>query len=400
MVRIGCASMGSRWPNGRAASRRRRVWRAGSAKYTRAVAFRLPFQPPLEPMLAKAVDDLPSDDGWLFEPKWDGFRALVFRDGDAVYTQSRDLKPLDRYFPELADPLRAALPERCVLDGEVVISRDGALDFEALLLRIHPAESRVRMLAEASPASFVAWDLLAFDDEDLRATAQGERRSRLEGLLGAATPPVHLTPATRDRATAADWFQRFEGAGLDGVIAKRLDGPYQPGKRAMLKIKHQRTADCVVAGFRWHKNGPGTHVGSLLLGLFDDAGTLNHVGITSSFTWERRAELVAELAPLRENALEGHPWSGWAEWAAEMEASGQRVPGATSRWNRGKDLSWEPLRAERVVEVAYDHLQGDRFRHATTFKRWRPDKPPEACRYDQLEETAPFELARIFGGDG
>ncbi|MGZ8513708.1 MAG: ATP-dependent DNA ligase, partial [Candidatus Limnocylindrales bacterium] len=240
------------------------------------MALRLPFRPPLEPMLAKAVDELPSDDGWLFEPKWDGFRALVFRDGDDVYTQSRDLKPLDRYFPELAAPLRAALPQRCVLDGEVVISRDGTLDFEALLLRIHPAESRVRMLAEASPASFVAWDLLALDDEDLREVPQGERRARLEGLLGSAEPPVHLTPATRDRATAADWFQRFEGAGLDGVIAKRLDGHYQPGKRAMLKIKHQRTADCVVAGFRWHKNGPGTHIGSLLLGLFDDEGTLHH----------------------------------------------------------------------------------------------------------------------------
>jgi ATP-dependent DNA ligase len=350
-------------------------------------------------MLAKAVDELPFDDGWLFEPKWDGFRALVYRDGDEVYTQSRDLKPLDRYFPELAAPLRAALPPRCVLDGEVVIARDGMLDFEALLLRIHPAESRVRMLADTSPASFVAWDLLALDDEDLRGLPQAERRARLEGLLGGADPPVHLTPATRDRAMAADWFGRFEGAGLDGVIAKRLDGRYQPGKRAMLKIKHQRTADCVVAGFRWHKNGPGTHIGSLLLGLFDEAGTLHHVGITSSFSWDRREALVEELAPLRENALDGHPWSGWAEWAAEQEASGQRVPGATSRWNRGKDLSWEPLRAVRVAEVAYDHLQGSRFRHATTFKRWRPDKPPEACRYDQLEETAPFELSKIFGGD-
>jgi ATP-dependent DNA ligase len=360
----------------------------------------LPFDPPLEPMLAKASDSLPSDDGWLFEPKWDGFRALVFRDGDSVYTQSRDLKPLDRYFPELAEPLRASLPERCVLDGEVVIARDGALDFEALLLRIHPAASRVKMLAEESPASFVAWDLLALGDEDLRPVPQGERRQRLEAVLGTAEPPIHLTPATRDRATAADWFERFEGAGLDGVVAKRLDAAYQPGKRAMLKIKHQRTADCVVAGFRWHKNGPGTHVGSLLLGLYDDAGTLHHVGITSSFSWDRRAELVEELAPLRENASEGHPWGSWAEWAAEMEASGQRVPGATSRWNRGKDLSWEPLRAERVAEVAYDHLQGDRFRHATTFKRWRPDKPAAACRYDQLEETAPFLLAHIFGGDG
>jgi ATP-dependent DNA ligase len=362
----------------------------------------LPFEPPLEPMLAKAADNLPSDDGWLFEPKWDGFRALVFRDGDEVYTQSRDLKPLDRYFPELAAPLKAALPERCILDGEVVIARDGALDFEALLLRIHPAASRVKMLAEESPASFVAWDLLALGDEDLRSVPQGDRRSRLEAVLGAAEPPVHLTPATRDRATAAEWFEKFEGAGLDGVVAKRLDAPYQPGKRAMLKIKHQRTADCVVAGFRWHKNGPGTHVGSLLLGLFDDAGTLHHVGVTSSFTWDKRAALTEELAPLRENALDHHPWREWAEWAVtgDADASGQRLPGATSRWNRGNDLSWEPLRTERVAEVAYDHLQGDRFRHGTTFKRWRPDKPPEACRYDQLEESVPFLLASIFGTEG
>jgi ATP-dependent DNA ligase len=358
-----------------------------------------PIEPPIEPMLAKAVDGLPSDDGWLFEPKWDGFRAIVFRDGETVFTQSRDLKPLDRYFPELADPLRAALPERCVVDGEVVISSDGALDFEALLLRIHPAASRVKMLAAQSPASFVAWDLLAIDDEDLRGVAQGARRARLETALGRATPPVHLTPATSDRALAADWFDRFEGAGLDGVIAKRLDARYQPGKRAMLKIKHQRTADCVVAGFRWHKNGPGTHVGSLLLGLFDDDGQLHHVGITSSFTWERRASLLAELQPLRDGALHNHPWGEWAEWSqmGSADASGQRLPGATSRWNRGKDLSWEPLRAERVVEVAYDHLQGDRFRHATTFKRWRPDRSPETCRYDQLEVTPPYLIEQIFG---
>jgi ATP-dependent DNA ligase len=359
----------------------------------------LPFGPPVEPMLAKASDALPDGEGWLFEPKWDGFRAIVFRNGNEVYTQSRDLKPLDRYFPELAAPLRAALPERCVVDGEVVIARDGALDFEALLLRIHPAASRVNMLAGESPASFVAWDLMALGDDDLREVAQGERRQRLEGVLKGVVPPIHLTPATRDRAMAADWFDRFEGAGLDGVVAKRLDTPYQPGKRAMLKIKHQRTADCVVAGFRWHKNGPGTHVGSLLLGLYDDAGKLNHVGVTSSFSWDRREELATELAPLRERAVEGHPWQEWAEWAGwgDAEASGQRLPGATSRWNRGKDLSWEPLRAERVAEVAYDHLQGNRFRHGTTFKRWRPDKPPEACRYDQLETTAPFELEAIFG---
>jgi len=359
----------------------------------------LPFEPPLEPMLAKAVDSLPDGDGWLYEPKWDGFRAIVFRDGDEVLIQSRDLKPLDRYFPELAAPLRASLPERCVIDGEVVIAGDGGLDFEALLLRIHPAASRVKMLAAETPASFVGWDLLALGDDDLRKTPQGERRARLEEAFATVEPPVRLTPATHDRATAAEWFERFEGAGLDGVIAKRLDASYQPGKRAMLKIKHQRTADCVVAGFRWHKNGPGTHVGSLLLGLFDDAGKLHHVGITSSFTWDKREALAKELEPLRENATDGHPWGEWAEWASmgAADASGQRLPGATSRWNRGKDLSWVALRPERVVEVAYDHLQGDRFRHATTFKRWRPDKPPSDCRYDQLEETTPYLIAQIFG---
>ena len=358
----------------------------------------LPFDPPLEPMLAKPANDLPDGDGWLYEPKWDGFRAIVFRDGDEVLIQSRDLKPLDRYFPELAAPLRASLPERCVVDGEVVIATDGELAFESLLLRIHPAASRVMMLATETPASVVAWDLLALGDEDLRDVPQVERRARLEQAFAGVQPPVHLTPATRDRALAADWFDRFEGAGLDGVIAKRLDGAYQPGKRAMFKIKHQRTADCVVAGFRWHKNGPGTHVGSLLLGLFDDEGKLHHVGVTSSFTWDKREALTALLEPLRENALEGHPWGEWAEWAQAAEASGQRLPGATSRWNRGKDLSWEPLRAERVVEVAYDHLQGDRFRHGTTFVRWRDDKQPADCRYDQLEETPAYEIAKIFGG--
>ena len=282
-----------------------------------------------------------------------------------------------------------------------MIAGDGGLQFEALLLRIHPAASRVKMLAEQSPASFVAWDLLALGDEDLREVPQGERRARLEqALAGELDPAVHLTPATTDRGLAADWFDRFEGAGLDGVIAKRLEGTYQPGKRAMIKVKHQRTADCAVAGFRWHKNGPGTHIGSLLLGLFDDAGTLHSVGVTSSFTWDKRAALTKELEPLRANAMDGHPWAEWAEWAEAAEASGQRLPGATSRWNRGKDLSWEPLRLERVAEVAYDHLQGDRFRHGTTFQRWRPDKRPEDCRYDQLEETAAFELQRIFGGGG
>jgi ATP-dependent DNA ligase len=253
------------------------------------------------------------------------------------------------------------------------------------------------LLAAEAPASFVAWDLLALGDQDLRDVPQGERRHRLVDALSGARPPVHLTPATQDRATATDWFERFEGAGLDGVIAKRLEAPYQPGRRAMVKIKHERTADCVVAGFRWHKNGPGTHVGSLLLGLFDNAGTLHHVGVTSSFAWAERERLAQTLAPLRDHALDGHPWAGWAEWAAEMAADGRRVPGATSRWNRGKDLSWEPLRAERVAEVAYDHLQGNRFRHATTFRQWRPDRSPGDCRYDQLEETPAFEIGRIFG---
>ena len=358
----------------------------------------LPFSYPVEPMLAKPSSGLPPGDGWLFEPKWDGFRAMVFKDGNEVYIQSRDLKPLDRYFPELALPFRDQLPERCVLDGEIVIAKGGALDFDALLLRIHPAETRVRMLAAETPASFVAWDLLALGDEDLRELPQSERRARLEAVLGEAAAPIHLTPATLDRDVAADWFDRFEGAGLDGVVAKRLDGPYQPGKRAMVKVKHERTADCVVAGFRWHKNGLGTHIGSLLLGLFDAEGKLHHVGITASFTWERREALLAELAPLREDAMDGHPWREWAEWASSgTDGSGQRLPGATSRWNRGKDLSWEPLRCKGVVEVAYDHMQGDRFRHAATFRRWRTDRTPRDCRYDQLETSTPFLLSKIFG---
>lgn len=347
-------------------------------------------------MLAKPADAIPQGEGWLFEPKWDGFRAIVFRDGDEVLTQSRDLKPLDRYFPELAAPLRERLPRRCVVDGEVVIAGEHGLEFEALLVRIHPAASRVAMLAEASPASFVAWDLLALDDTDLTARPQSERRDRLVDVLEGPAGRVHLTPATLDHATARDWFERFEGAGLDGVIAKRLDAPYQPGKRAMLKVKHQRTADCVVAGFRWHKLGEPI-VGSLLLGLYDEEGELHHVGVTSSFTMERRRQLADELAPLRVDALEGHPWASWAAWAEEAAAAGRRMPGAQSRWNQGRDLSWEPLRVERVVEVAYDHLQGDRFRHATTFRRWRPDKEPRDCRYSQLETTPPYELTTILG---
>jgi len=353
----------------------------------------LPFEPPIQPMLSTAAAELPSGDGWQFEPKWDGFRTLVFRDDDEILLQSRDEKPMNRYFPELIAPLAKALPDRCVVDGEVVIVGAAGLDFEALLLRIHPAASRVKLLAEETPASFVAWDLLALGDEDLRELPLEKRRERLEQVLGGAVPPVHLSPATRDRALAEDWFRRFEGAGLDGVMAKRLEAPYRAGERTMIKVKHKRTADCVIAGFRWHKNGAGTMIGSLLLGLYDDRGTLHHVGVTSAFTNAVRKQLVEELAPLRKNALEGHPWRDWAE--AQM---GQRMPGATSRWNRGKDLSWEPLRPERVCEVSYDHMQGTRFRHAAHFVRWRPDKRPEDCRYDQLEVTPAYELERVFGG--
>jgi ATP-dependent DNA ligase len=361
---------------------------------------RLPFAPPLAPMLSGAADALPEGDGWQFEPKWDGFRTLVFRDGDEILLQSRDEKPMNRYFPELIAPLVATLPRRCVVDGEIVIVGGGGLDFEALLLRIHPAASRVKLLAAQMPASFVAWDLLALGDKDLRDVPLAMRRERLEEALAGAAAPVHLSPATRNRAVAQDWFRRFEGAGLDGVMAKRLDAPYRAGERTMIKVKHTRTADCVVAGFRWHKNGAATMVGSLLLGLYDDEGTLHHVGVTAAFTNTVRRQLVAELAPLRKNALEGHPWRGWAEAQEEANAKGQRLPGATSRWNRGKDLSWEPLRPERVCEVAYDHMQGTRFRHAAQFVRWRSDKQPQDCRYDQLEVTPAYELERVFGARG
>ena len=349
-----------------------------------------PIPPPIEPMLAKLAEAVPSGD-FLYEPKWDGFRALVFVGGDSgVYLQSRDLKPLDRYFPELHDALIERLPSGCVLDGEIVIATPHGLDFGALQMRLHPAASRVAKLAAATPSSFVAFDVLATDGEDVRARPQAERRALLEKLLGDVEAPVHLTPMTRDQRTAVRWLDQFEGAGLDGVIAKPADAPYQPGKRAMVKIKHARTADCVVAGFRWHKNGEGI-VGSLLLGLYDDAGALHHVGVTSSFTMARRKELAAELEPLRSGALQSHPWREWAQ----AQAADQRMPGGQSRWSAGKDLSWEPVRIERVCEVKYDHMEGDRFRHATTFLRWRPDKPPEECRYDQLEVTAPYELEKI-----
>ena len=341
-------------------------------------------------MLATLADSLPAGD-FLYEPKWDGFRAIVFRGDAELYIQSRESKPLDRYFPELHDALLAVLPPGCVVDGEIVIVTEHGLDFDALQMRLHPAASRVEKLSQSVPSSFVAFDLLAEGGKDIRSAPQRERRKRLERLMGGLKPPLHLTPLTEDRATAARWLQEFEGAGLDGVIAKLPDAPYQPGKRVMLKIKHARTADCVVAGFRWYKTGKDA-VGSLLLGLYDDRGVLQHVGVTSSFTMARRKELVKELEPLRANALADHPWREWAG----AQAASSRMPGAQSRWSAGKDLSWEPLRVERVCEVKYDHLQGDRFRHAAVFLRWRPDKSPRACRYDQLEVTTPYELRKVF----
>jgi ATP-dependent DNA ligase len=342
-------------------------------------------------MLAKLAAVLPPTGDWLYEPKWDGFRAIVFRSGADVYIQSRDQRPLDRYFPELHDALVERVAAGSVLDGEIVIITPDGLDFDRLQLRLHPAASRVRKLAHEMPASFVAFDLLAVDGADVMALPQRERRERLEHLLAGVEPPVWLTPVTRDRAVAADWLERFEGAGLDGVIAKPAGTAYQPGRRALLKIKHARTADCVVAGFRWYR-GERNAVGSLLLGLHDDRGALQHVGVTSSFTMAKRRRLAEEFAPLRANALEGHPWREWAEWDA---GEPKRVPGMQSRWSAGKDLAWEPLRVERVCEVKYDHMQGDRFRHAATFLRWRSDKPPSECRYDQLEVTNPYPLYSV-----
>jgi ATP-dependent DNA ligase len=347
--------------------------------------------PPIEPMLAKLADTLPGEGAYLYEPKWDGFRAIVFRGDDDVYIQSRDLKPLDRYFPELHEALLEKLPAGCVLDGEIVITTSHGLDFDLLQLRLHPAASRVNKLAKETPSSFVAFDLLAVEGQSLLDTMQSERRALLERLLVGAGAPLYLTPMTRDAEQASRWLDEFEGAGLDGVIAKAADSTYQPGKRAMLKIKHARTADCVVAGFRWYKGGQEA-VGSLLLGLYDDEGRLQHVGVTSSFTQTRRRELVEELAPLRDRAMHEHPWREWASFAGEMN----RMPGGQSRWSAGKDLSWEPLRVERVCEVKYDHLQGNRFRHAATFLRWRFDKQPSDCRYDQLEVTRPYELDKVF----
>jgi ATP-dependent DNA ligase len=350
------------------------------------------IDPPIEPMLAKLADALPDGEHVFYEPKWDGFRAIVFRGSSDVYIQSRDLRPFDRYFPDLHQVFLERLPPGCVLDGEIVIATADGLDFDALQLRLHPAASRVAKLAKEQPAGFVAFDVLAADGVDLRERPMRDRRERLERLLDGSAPPIYLTPLTRDRGVAAEWLDRFEGAGLDGVIAKPAEGIYEPGKRAMIKIKHARTADCVVAGFRWHKSGPDA-IGSLLLGLYDAKGRLHHVGVTSSFTMQIRRQLVTELAPLRENALVNHPWREWADAMGD----GTRMPGGQSRWSAGKDLSWEPLRIERVCEVKYDHLQGDRFRHGAVFQRWRPDRQPADCRYDQLEVTAPYELEKVFG---
>jgi ATP-dependent DNA ligase len=350
-----------------------------------------PIAAPILPMLAKRTDAIPTAANWSFEPKWDGFRTLVFRDGNDLLLQSRDTKPLDRYFPELREPLLAQLPDRCVLDGEIIIVAAHGLDFDALQLRIHPAASRIKLLSQQTPASIVFFDLLAEGSHDLTTEPFHTRRARLEAVLQNARPPLHITPSTQDHATAKDWFSRFEGAGLDGVMAKLLDGPYTPDKRSMLKVKHERDCDCVVAGFRWHKDGPGTSVGSLLLGLYDATGTLQNVGTCASFTAAKRKELAIFLEPYRVTSLASHPWASWA-----ADTTGSRMPGAKSRWTGSKDLSWEALRPELVAEVAYEHMQGDRFRHLAHLRRWRPDKAPTTCTYAQLEVVPPQELATIF----
>jgi ATP-dependent DNA ligase len=356
----------------------------------------LAVNPPVLPMLSKRIAELPQEGEWVFEPKWDGFRALIFRDADEILIQSRDEKPLNRYFPELLDPLREQLPVQCVLDGEIVIANNGRLDFDALQLRLHPAASRVKLLAERTPASLVFFDILCIGHRDLRSEPFEKRRRELEAVLSSARSPIHITPATRDSKVAADWFARFEGAGLDGVMAKAVSSVYEPDKRVMFKVKHERDCDCVVAGFRWHKKGERTAVGSLLLGLYDESGALQHVGVCASFTTPMRHELVEFLAPLRKDALRDHPWRGWAEHSGE-NGEPQRMPGGQSRWSQGKDLSWEPLRPELVVEVAYEHMQNGRFRHMSQFRRWREDKKPSDCTYAQLEVVPPQELMAIFG---
>lgn len=345
-------------------------------------------------MLAKRVDRLPEDGGWIYEPKWDGFRVLVFRSGEQVLLQSRELKPLNRYFPELIGPLLRELPPRCVLDGEIVIARNGSLDFEALQLRIHPAESRVKRLSLTTPASIVFFDLLAEGRRNWMQTAFAARRERLAALISMAEPPVHITPATVNLKLARDWFQRFEGAGLDGVVAKAEDAVYQPDRRVMLKVKHVRDCDCVVGGFRWYRAAGSPAVGSLLLGLYDGSGMLRHVGVCGSFPLKERHRLLKHLEAYRKGAARNHPWT--SNLIGESAAEESRKPGAQSRWSRGKDLSWEPLRPELVVEVAYEHMQGGRFRHMAQFRRWRPDKNPEHCTFEQLEVTPPAELGAIF----
>lgn len=344
--------------------------------------------PPVKPMLAKPVKKIPP--GMQYEAKWDGFRAIVHVDGDEVVIGSRTGKPLTRYFPELAAELPANLPDRCVVDGEIVIAHEGRLDFDRLTERIHPAASRVKLLAEQTPASFVAFDLLALGDVSLLDTPLAERRALLADALASARAPVHLAPATTDAALAQEWFERYEGAGLDGIIAKPLDLPYRPDARLMFKIKHERTADAVVAGYRFHKSGPV--VGSLLLGLYDSSGALQHVGVCAAFSMKRREELIEELEPLRMDPPAGHPWAAWTDETAHESA---RLPGAQSRWTGKKDLSWVALRPERVVEVAYDHMEGDRFRHTAQFRRWRPDREPADCTYTQLEEPVRYDLSEV-----
>ncbi|MDK1473579.1 ATP-dependent DNA ligase [Streptomyces sp. 549] len=353
----------------------------------------LPVMPPVKPMLARAVTRIPP--GMHYEAKWDGYRALVFRDGGELEIGSRSTNTLTRYFPELVAALLDRLPPRCVVDGEIVVATGGRLDFDALQARVHPAASRVRMLARTTPAGFVAFDLLALDNTSLLDAPLRERRELLVAALRDSRDPVFTAPATTDAAVAEQWFSQYEGAGLDGVMAKDLDLPYRPDQRLMLKIKHERTADCVVAGVRPHKSGPV--VGSLLLGLYDSAGRLQHVGACASFPMRRRAELMAELAPLRVGGDEDHPWSGWRNEDAHAE---QRLPGTPSRWSGTKDMSWLPLRPERVCEVAYDHMQGDRFRHTARFRHWRPDRTPQSCTYAQLEEPVGYDLAEVLGVGG
>jgi ATP-dependent DNA ligase len=371
-----------------------------------------PLAPPIDPMLAKLARELPRAPGLVYEPKWDGFRCLVFRDGDELFLQSRNARPLLRYFPELVAPLRDQLPERVVVDGELVVMGDTALDFDALQLRQHPADSRVQKLAREIPASYVAFDVLAVGDEVLLDTPFGERRTRLEALLADAAPPIFVTPATTNPEVGADWFARFEGAGFDGVVAKPAAGRYEPGKRVLVKVKHERTCDCAVAGYRVHKDGNG--VGSVLLGLYDGDGDLHHVGVASSMDAVTRRAVLAELQPYRDGALDGHPWRSWAEFmqaqAEPVEAgvpessapesrAHRRMPGGPSRWNATKDLSWEPVRVELVAEVAYEGLLNGRFRHNARLRRLRPDRDPASCRYDQLETVAPAELRRLLASE-